>query len=102
MGEPTTKPNGTVAPVKRAPYYAVAQFPNDFGTYGGLLADEHAHVLTEAGAPIPGLYATGTVSASVMGRQYCGAGSSIGPACTFGNIAMNEIAQREPLGTRRS
>lgn len=97
MGDPGIKPNGTLAPLERAPYYAVAQFPNDFGTYGGLLTDERARVLTEMGEPIAGLYATGTISASVMGRQYCGSGSSIGPTCTFGYIAMNEIARRDPL-----
>ena len=35
----------------------------------------------------PGLYATGISTASVMGRAYPGAGSSIGPSFTFGFVA---------------
>ena len=43
------------------------------------------------GSVIPGLYAAGNVSSAVMGRSYAGAGSTIGPAMTFGYIAANNI-----------
>ena len=46
-----------------------------------------ARVLRDDGTPIPGLYATGTSTASVMGRTYPGAGCSIGPAFTWGYVA---------------
>jgi 3-oxosteroid 1-dehydrogenase len=36
---------------------------------------------------IPGLYATGTSTASVMGRIAPGAGGSIGPSLTWGFVA---------------
>lgn len=49
-------------------------------------------VLRADGSVIPGLYAAGNASGAVMGRSYAGAGSTIGPAMTFGYIAANGIA----------
>jgi hypothetical protein len=43
-------------------------------------------------ALIPGLYVTGNASAAVLGHSYAGAGSTIGPAMTFGYMAANDIA----------
>jgi hypothetical protein len=60
----------------------------DLGTKGGLKTDANARVLNEAGEAIPGLYAIGNCSGSVTGRTYPGAGSTIGPAMTFGYIAV--------------
>jgi 3-oxosteroid 1-dehydrogenase len=42
---------------------------------GGLVTDECARVLRESGDPIPGLYATGNATASVMGHSYAGPGA---------------------------
>ena len=86
-GDPTVKPNPCLAPLEKPPFYAVALFPGDLGTKGGLLTDEHARVLREDGSPIEGLYATGNASASVMGDTYPGPGSTLGPAMTFGYVA---------------
>lgn len=92
MGDPRHRPNNCLAPLDRAPYYACAMYPSDFGTCGGLLTDEHGRVLTTSGEPIPGLYATGNITATVMGRRYLGAGASIGPTCTFGYLAIQHVA----------
>jgi 3-oxosteroid 1-dehydrogenase len=92
MGDPRHRPNPCLAPVQRPPFYAVAVYPGDVGTFGGLLTDDRARVLREDGKPIPGLYATGNITAPVCGRGYLGAGGSIGPACTFGFVGMNDIA----------
>lgn len=91
-GDPTVKPNPCLAPVARAPFYAVQMVPGDLGTKGGLVTDEHARVLDADGVAIPGLYAAGNNSASVMGNSYAGAGATIGPAMVFGYIAANHLA----------
>ena len=66
--------------------------PGDVGTYGGVVTDENARVLREDGSVIEGLYATGISTASVMGRIYPGAGSSVGPSFVFGWIAAKHAA----------
>lgn len=59
---------------------------------GGVATDESARVLREDGSVIAGLYATGISTASVMGRIYPGAGSSVGPSFAFGYIAAKHAA----------
>ena len=86
-GDPGVSPNPTLGAVEKAPFYAVPLHLGDIGTNGGLVTDERAHVLREDGSMIPGLYAIGNVSASVMGYSYPGAGSTLGPAMTFGYLA---------------
>lgn len=86
-GDQNVKPNPNLAPIQRAPLYAVPVYPGEIGTKGGLLTDEHACVLDRSGGRIEGLYAIGNNAASVMGAAYPGAGSTLGPAMTFGYIA---------------
>jgi 3-oxosteroid 1-dehydrogenase len=87
-GDPTL-PNPVLDEITRPPFYAITVVPGDLGTKGGLVCDEWSRVLDASGAPIPGLYATGNTSASVMGNEYAGAGATIGPAVAFGWIAAN-------------
>lgn len=91
-GDPAVRPNPCLAPVDRAPFYAIAMYPGDVGTFGGVLTDHRARVLTSQHQPIEGLYATGNITAGVMGRHYLGSGASIGSSCTYGYIAANDIA----------
>ncbi|MCY1388959.1 3-oxosteroid 1-dehydrogenase [compost metagenome] len=91
-GDTNVKPNPCLAPLKKGPYYAMRLDAGDIGTKGGLLTNEHAQVVSQDGEPIPGLYAIGNCSASVMGTSYPGAGGTLGPAMTFGYIAANHIA----------
>ncbi|MGH8382859.1 FAD-binding protein [Pseudomonas sp.] len=90
-GDPGVQPNPCLAPLLKAPFYAVRVDAGDIGTKGGLLTDVHARVLHEDGQPILGLYAIGNSAASMMGRTYPGAGSTLGPAMTFGYLAANHI-----------
>jgi 3-oxosteroid 1-dehydrogenase len=86
-GDANVTPNPCLAPIDKAPYYAIEVYPGELGTKGGLKTDVHARVLREDGEVIPGLYAIGNCSASVMGHTYPGAGATLGPATTFGYIA---------------
>lgn len=90
--DPQHKPNSCLGPVEKAPYYALRLDPGEIGTKGGLVCDEHARVLREDGSFIEGLYATGNCSAAVMGKTYAGAGSTLGPAMTFGYVAAKTMA----------
>lgn len=93
-----TLPNPNLAPLQGPPYYAFKVVLGDLGTNGGLCTDEDARVLREDGSTIAGLYATGNTSAVVMGPTYAGAGSTIGPAMTFGLRAANHVATRLAAG----
>lgn len=93
--DPAVKPNSNLGPLETAPYYAIQFFPGDIGTKGGLVTDIHARVLGADGAPIEGLYCTGNSSAAVMGPAYAGAGSTIGPAMTFGFRAVAHMKGQE-------
>lgn len=90
-GDSNVKPNPCLAPVAKAPFYAMRMDAGDIGTKGGLLTNEHAQVLHTNGEVIEGLYAIGNCSSSVMGTSYPGAGSTLGPAMTFGYIAVNHL-----------
>jgi 3-oxosteroid 1-dehydrogenase len=90
--DPAVAPNSCLAPLWLPPFYAFKIVPGDLGTKGGMRTDARARVLRPNGTVIPGLYAAGNASAAVMGRSYAGAGSTIGPAMTFGYIAANDIA----------
>jgi 3-oxosteroid 1-dehydrogenase len=96
-GDPRVKPNPCVAPLDKPPFYAVAMYPGDVGTCGGLLTDEHARVVDGDRRVIEGLYATGNCTASVMGRTYPGAGASIGASFAFGWIAAQHMSTTQPL-----
>ncbi|MFM0605352.1 FAD-dependent oxidoreductase [Paraburkholderia sediminicola] len=94
-GDPSVKPNPCLAPIGTGPFYAVRIDAGDIGTKGGLLTDARARVLHADGTPIAGLYAIGNTSASMMGASYPGAGSTLGPAMTFGYIAANHLADAD-------
>jgi 3-oxosteroid 1-dehydrogenase len=105
-GDPTNKPNPSLGPIDRPPFYAVKMVPGDLGTKGGIVTDERARALRPDGSVIEGLYAAGNASAAVMGHTYAGAGATIGPAMTFGYIAAHDLAdlseRSQPLASPRS
>ena len=86
------KPNCSLGPVARAPFYAVRLFPGDIGTNGGVTTNENGQVLDTSGRVIEGLYAAGNTSGSPFAGSYPGAGASISAAATFGYIAARHAA----------
>lgn len=105
-GDPRVKPNPCLGPLEKGPFYAVALYPGDLGTKGGLVTDGQGRVLRDDGSAIEGLYSSGNTSASVMGRRYPGPGVTLAPALTFSWLAMHHAAGRpvdvpasEPIST---
>ena len=95
-GDPTNKPNPSLGVLDKPPFYAVKIVPGDLGTKGGLVTDADARVLRDDGSVIDGLYAVGNASAPVMGHTYAGPGATIGPAMTFGYLAVLDMIARTP------
>jgi 3-oxosteroid 1-dehydrogenase len=89
-GDPRVQPNPCLAPIEKAPFYAMKVDPGDFGTQGGMVTTVNAEVIHESGETIPGLYAIGNCSAAVL-PNYPGPGSTLGPAMTFGYQAAKHI-----------
>ena len=92
LGDHYHTPSNTLGTIEEGPFYAAKVWPGDVGTYGGVVTDVNARVLREDGSVIEGLYATGVSTASVMGRFYPGAGSSVGPSFVFGYLAAKHAA----------
>ena len=93
LGDAAHKPNPCVAPIVRAPFFAMRIYPADLGTAIGMKVDAQARVLREDGTPIAGLYACGNDMASIMNGNYPGPGITLGPALTFGYIAGRHLAE---------
>jgi 3-oxosteroid 1-dehydrogenase len=100
LGDPGYKPNAALGPIDRAPFYAARVFPADVGTCGGVITNEHAQVLDQDDCVIDGLYATGNITATVMGRNYLGAGGSIANTMVFGYVAARHAAGRKIVGEK--
>ncbi|WP_456844186.1 FAD-binding protein [Cellulomonas sp. P5_C6] len=92
-GDPTVHPNANLGPIEKGPFVAYRVVLGDLGTKGGVVTDPDGRALREDGTVVPGLYAAGNNSASVMGRTYPGPGSTIGPAAVFGLRAARHMAK---------
>ena len=93
LGDASHKPNPCVAPIVRAPFFAMRIHPADLGTAIGMKVDAQARVLREDGTPVAGLYACGNDMGSIMNGNYPAPGITLGPALTFGYIAGRHLAE---------
>ena len=82
-----------LVPVAAGPFYAVEIKPATLGTMGGLLLNDKAQVLDDAGQPIANLYAAGEVANSqFLYKEYPASGTSISISTSFGIIAGENAA----------
>jgi fumarate reductase flavoprotein subunit len=83
------KPAPQMKPLVRPPFYGVELRAAVVALTGyGLRIDPDARVLGDRDdEPIPGLYAAGEVTGSLLGPQYLGGGNAVGNALVFGRIA---------------
>jgi len=98
QGDAGHGPNPSLAPLAKAPFYAVKIVPGSLGSFAGLKTDPAARVLDRAGDPIPGLFAVGNDMSSVMGGTYPSGGITLGPGMTFGYIAGRILAGQPVTG----
>jgi 3-oxosteroid 1-dehydrogenase len=76
-----------LAPLERAPFHATRVYAGCSGTTGGPRIDASARVVDNTGAPIPGLYAAGNITAQLFGDASPASGATLGPGMTFGYLA---------------
>ncbi len=93
-GDAAHRPNPCLAPIERAPFFAVRVEPTPLATSLGLLTNARAQVLDERRQPIAGLYAAGNDMHSPMGGEYPGAGAQLGPGMTFAYLAARDALGR--------
>jgi tricarballylate dehydrogenase len=70
-------------------------------TYGGVGVDTQARVLTSAGRPMPGLYATGEITGGFFYHNYP-AGAGLMRGAVFGRIAGSQAAAQAAARTAAS
>lgn len=95
LGDAAHGPNPCLAPLVKAPFYAMKVHAGDIGTAFGLKADVNSRVLDASGTPIDGLYACGSDRNSIMGGYYPSGGITIGPAIAFAYFAVLHASQRD-------
>ena len=85
--------NPGLGKLSKSPFWAVAVYPGDEGTKGGLLIDKNSRVLRDDGEPIEGLYACGGTAASIMTRTSPGPGAALGEALIEAYRAVQDLTR---------
>jgi fumarate reductase flavoprotein subunit len=79
---------------EKAPFYAIPLCAGITVTSGGIAVDGRARVLDRTGAPIPGLYAAGSVVGGLEGGPKAGYVGGLIKAFGIGRIAGREMAEQ--------
>jgi fumarate reductase flavoprotein subunit len=79
-------------PIRAAPFYAVPICAGMTYTFGGIFTNEHAQVMSAAGAPIGGLYAVGATTGGLEGGSGGGYVGGLIKGISFGLRAAEHIA----------
>jgi succinate dehydrogenase/fumarate reductase flavoprotein subunit len=85
---------GALAPIDRAPFYAVPIHPGTLGTNGGPRITVDGQVRRRGGGVIGGLYAAGNTAANAFGWAYPSGGGTIGNGTVFGYRAGRHVGSR--------
>ncbi len=80
-------------PITEGPFYAVKEYDMTRGNYGGILTNADFQVITEAGEPIPGLFATGIISSGDYFGDYYPGREALSLCAHGGYIAGNNAAE---------
>jgi 3-oxosteroid 1-dehydrogenase len=100
-GDPAHRPNPCLGAIDEGQLYALRVEPTPMATSLGLRTNEHAQVCNAAGQAIPGLYAVGNDMHSIMGGEYPGPGTQLGPGMTFAYVAaMHAVHEGGTLQTK--
>lgn len=86
------RPEDTLTPIAKAPFYASLCVPAMLNTDGGPVRGVGGEILDPDGNPIPGLYSAGEFG-SVWGNLYEGAGN-VGECGAFGRISARSALSR--------
>jgi len=84
-----------LVPVRTPPFYALKCSSAFLDTIGGIKINERMEVISQAGKPIPGLYAAGVITGGWQDETYCAQllGSARGFALNSGRIAGKSAAE---------
>ncbi|KAJ9620324.1 hypothetical protein H2204_012360 [Knufia peltigerae] len=91
-GDFEVKPNPSLAPIEKGPFYALTLFSGNGITMYGLNTNKDGQVLKESGEPVPGLYAVGADSNHFLRGKYPSGGLTLGPSMVFGYRAGVHVA----------
>lgn len=76
-----------LAPIDKAPFYAVKVYPTTFGSAGGVTTTDQGRVTRQDGTVIPGLYAAGEMSNRYFYNENYILAASLGLYSTMGRRA---------------
>ncbi len=94
-GDAAHKPNPSLGPIEKAPFYAVRVYPGDATTTLGLKVDKYGRVMSRDNGAIAGLYAAGLDMNSLWAGLPPAGGSNHSLNLTMGYLIGRHLAGNE-------